>query len=83
MSNFLYGNPLSIIFMLYLLLFHNHHHLIQVPLIHNICWKELSLLVYVWVAFLIVQIIKVSLRTEISCKKIFFPSLSSLCIANQ
>ncbi|KAA8547355.1 hypothetical protein F0562_003781 [Nyssa sinensis] len=30
----------------------------EVPLIYNICWKELSLLVFVWVAFLAVQIIK-------------------------
>jgi hypothetical protein len=76
MYNFLYGSPLSrilwyFLFFLLLLLSYNYHHLIQVPLIRNIYWKELSLLVYVWVAFLIVQIIKVSLRTEISCKKVF------------
>ncbi|RVW22664.1 Sulfite exporter TauE/SafE family protein 3 [Vitis vinifera] len=30
----------------------------HVPIIYNICWKELALLVYVWVAFLAVQIVK-------------------------
>ncbi|MCI00617.1 membrane protein, partial [Trifolium medium] len=30
----------------------------MVPLLDNIYWKELSVLLYVWVAFLIVQIIK-------------------------
>nr|XP_023879384.1 sulfite exporter TauE/SafE family protein 3-like isoform X2 [Quercus suber] len=30
----------------------------EVPLIRNIYWKEVSLLVYVWVAFLIIQIVK-------------------------
>ncbi|KAL9327047.1 hypothetical protein ACSQ67_007692 [Phaseolus vulgaris] len=30
----------------------------KVPLLKNIYWKELLVLVYVWVAFLIVQIIK-------------------------
>ncbi|XVF17880.1 hypothetical protein REPUB_Repub10bG0162800 [Reevesia pubescens] len=30
----------------------------EVPLLQNIHWKELSLLVYVWIGFLIVQIIK-------------------------
>lgn len=30
----------------------------HVPVIYNICWKELALLVYVWVAFLAVQIVK-------------------------
>ncbi|XP_004512029.1 sulfite exporter TauE/SafE family protein 3-like isoform X3 [Cicer arietinum] len=30
----------------------------EVPLLKNIYWKELSLLVYVWVAFLLVQIAK-------------------------
>jgi len=32
---------------------------VQVPLLKNIYWKELLVLAYVWVAFLIVQIIKV------------------------
>jgi len=32
---------------------------VQVPLLDNIHWKELSVLMYVWVAFLIVQILKV------------------------
>ncbi|XP_022775309.1 sulfite exporter TauE/SafE family protein 3-like [Durio zibethinus] len=35
----------------------------EVPLIQNIYWKELSLLVYVWIGFLIVQIIKEYLPT--------------------
>ncbi|AES94934.1 putative transmembrane protein TauE [Medicago truncatula] len=34
-----------------------------VPLLKNIYWKELSLLVYVWVAFLIVQIVKTYTKT--------------------
>ncbi|CAL8172175.1 unnamed protein product [Prunus armeniaca] len=33
---------------------------IQVPISHNVYWKELFMLVYVWVAFLIVQIVKYS-----------------------
>ncbi|KAB2002195.1 hypothetical protein ES319_D11G049300v1 [Gossypium barbadense] len=32
----------------------------DISLIHNIYWKELSLLVYVWIGFLIVQIIKMT-----------------------
>ncbi|CAL5197608.1 unnamed protein product [Lathyrus oleraceus] len=35
----------------------------EVPLLDNIYWKELSVLVYVWVAFLIVQIIKTYSKT--------------------
>ncbi|XVF62018.1 hypothetical protein PTKIN_Ptkin08bG0182900 [Pterospermum kingtungense] len=35
----------------------------DVPLIHNINWKELSLLLYVWFGFFIVQIIKEYLPT--------------------
>ncbi|KAK8566273.1 hypothetical protein V6N12_059803 [Hibiscus sabdariffa] len=35
----------------------------DVPLIQNIYWKELSLLVYVWIGFLVVQIIKEYLQT--------------------
>ncbi|GMI78335.1 hypothetical protein like AT2G25737 [Hibiscus trionum] len=35
----------------------------EVPLLQNIYWKELSLLVYVWIGFLIVQIIKKYLPT--------------------
>ncbi|KAE8655093.1 DECREASED DNA METHYLATION 1 family protein [Hibiscus syriacus] len=35
----------------------------KVPLLQNIYWKELSLLVYVWIGFLIVQIIKEYLST--------------------
>ncbi|PPR98755.1 hypothetical protein GOBAR_AA21908 [Gossypium barbadense] len=35
----------------------------DISLIHNIYWKELSLLVYVWIGFLIVQIIKEYLQT--------------------
>ncbi|KAE8695173.1 DECREASED DNA METHYLATION 1 family protein [Hibiscus syriacus] len=35
----------------------------EVPLLQNINWKELSLLVYVWIGFLIVQIIKEYLST--------------------
>ncbi|CAL8126423.1 unnamed protein product [Prunus armeniaca] len=34
---------------------------VQVPISHNIYWKELSMLVYVSVAFLIVHIVKTSL----------------------
>ncbi|KAK2372865.1 hypothetical protein P8452_46084 [Trifolium repens] len=34
-----------------------------VPFVKNIYWKELSLLVYVWVAFLIVQIVKTYTKT--------------------
>jgi len=37
----------------------NFHVHMQAPLLKNIYWKELSLLVYVWVAFFIVQIVKV------------------------
>ncbi|WJX89840.1 hypothetical protein P8452_71805 [Trifolium repens] len=35
----------------------------EVPLLDNIYWKELSVLLYVWVAFLIVQIIKTYSKT--------------------
>ncbi|KAK8517619.1 hypothetical protein V6N12_016464 [Hibiscus sabdariffa] len=35
----------------------------EVPLLQNIYWKEVSLLVYVWIGFLIVQIIKEYLPT--------------------
>ncbi|XP_062102382.1 sulfite exporter TauE/SafE family protein 3-like isoform X2 [Humulus lupulus] len=35
----------------------------EVPMLQNIYWKELSLLVYVWVAFLIVQIVKTYAET--------------------
>ncbi|XP_061352168.1 sulfite exporter TauE/SafE family protein 3-like [Gastrolobium bilobum] len=35
----------------------------EVPLLKNIYWKELLLLVYVWVAFLVVQIIKTYSKT--------------------
>ncbi|XP_022752128.1 sulfite exporter TauE/SafE family protein 3-like [Durio zibethinus] len=35
----------------------------DVPLLQNIYWKELSLLLYVWIGFLIVQIIKEYLPT--------------------
>ncbi|XVE82639.1 hypothetical protein DITRI_Ditri16bG0022300 [Diplodiscus trichospermus] len=35
----------------------------EVPLLQNIYWKELSLLMYVWIGFLIVQIIKEYLPT--------------------
>ncbi|XP_058766425.1 sulfite exporter TauE/SafE family protein 3-like [Vicia villosa] len=35
----------------------------EVPLLDNIYWKELSVLVYVWVAFLIVQIFKTYSKT--------------------
>ncbi|KAK8587565.1 hypothetical protein V6N13_086545 [Hibiscus sabdariffa] len=35
----------------------------DVPLVQNIYWKELSLLVYVWIGFLVVQIIKEYLQT--------------------
>lgn len=51
------------------LIFYNRHYncslmfsiiSIQVPLLYNIQWKELGLLVFVWVAFLTVQIMKVS-----------------------
>ena len=37
----------------------NFHVHMQAPLLKNIHWKELALLVYVWVAFFIVQIVKV------------------------
>ncbi|XP_027345114.1 sulfite exporter TauE/SafE family protein 3-like isoform X3 [Abrus precatorius] len=36
----------------------------EVPLLKNIYWKELLVLVYVWVAFLVVQIIKVASATS-------------------
>ncbi|XP_039035430.1 sulfite exporter TauE/SafE family protein 3-like [Hibiscus syriacus] len=35
----------------------------EVPLLLNVYWKELSLLIYVWICFLIVQIIKEYLST--------------------
>ncbi|KAE8697294.1 DECREASED DNA METHYLATION 1 family protein [Hibiscus syriacus] len=35
----------------------------DVPLTQNIHWKELSLLIYVWIGFLVVQIIKEYLQT--------------------
>ncbi|KAG8662688.1 sulfite exporter TauE/SafE family protein 3 [Manihot esculenta] len=35
----------------------------EVPLLQNICWKELALLVYVWVGFLVVQIVKSYVKT--------------------
>nr|AFK35007.1 unknown [Medicago truncatula] len=35
----------------------------EVPLLDNIHWKELSVLMYVWVAFLIVQILKTYSKT--------------------
>ncbi|XP_068344924.1 sulfite exporter TauE/SafE family protein 3-like isoform X1 [Pyrus communis] len=35
----------------------------EVPITRNIYWKELSLLMYVWVAFLIVQIVKTYTET--------------------
>ncbi|CAB4269980.1 unnamed protein product [Prunus armeniaca] len=40
----------------------------QVPISHNddnVYWKELWMIVYVWVAFLIVQIVKVKLTTRV------------------
>lgn len=39
---------------------------LQVPLLYNIHWKELGLLVFVWVAFLAVQIAKVTLSFDLS-----------------
>lgn len=44
----------------------------QVPLLKNIYWKELSLLVYIWVGFLLVQIAKV---IKPLCSVWFFDSL--------
>ncbi|XP_021804235.1 sulfite exporter TauE/SafE family protein 3-like, partial [Prunus avium] len=41
----------------------------QVPISHNVYWKELSMLVYVWVAFLIVQIVKTYTET---CSTMFW-----------
>ncbi|WVZ22258.1 hypothetical protein V8G54_000802 [Vigna mungo] len=38
----------------------------KVPLLKNIYWKELLVLVYVWVAFLIVQIIKVPIAVSVT-----------------
>ncbi|KAL6273907.1 hypothetical protein ACE6H2_024599 [Prunus campanulata] len=38
----------------------------QVPISHNVYWKELSMLVYVWVAFLIVQIVKVPIAVSVT-----------------
>ncbi|XWS29307.1 hypothetical protein CRYUN_Cryun24cG0017700 [Craigia yunnanensis] len=38
----------------------------EVPLLQNICWKELSLLVYVWISFLIVQIIKIPIAASVT-----------------
>ncbi|PON67679.1 Transmembrane protein TauE-like [Parasponia andersonii] len=35
----------------------------EIPMLQNIYWKELSLLMYVWVAFLIVQIVKTYAET--------------------
>lgn len=43
----------------YLDLYNMLNSCVQVPLLDNIHWKELSVLMYVWVAFLIVQILKV------------------------
>ncbi|KAL6273905.1 hypothetical protein ACE6H2_024597 [Prunus campanulata] len=37
----------------------------QVPISHNVYWKDLLMLVYVWVAFLIVQIVKVPIAVSI------------------
>ncbi|KAK9948630.1 hypothetical protein M0R45_004197 [Rubus argutus] len=41
----------------------------QVPISRNVYWKELSLLVFVWVAFLIVQIVKTYTET---CSTMFW-----------
>ncbi|KAL3022924.1 hypothetical protein AAZX31_04G040000 [Glycine max] len=38
----------------------------EVPLLKNIYWKELLVLAYVWVAFLIVQIIKVPIAISVT-----------------
>ncbi|XP_057449397.1 sulfite exporter TauE/SafE family protein 3-like [Lotus japonicus] len=38
-------------------------HVEKVPLLKNIYWKELSLLVYIWVGFLLVQIAKTYFKT--------------------
>ncbi|XP_038722658.1 sulfite exporter TauE/SafE family protein 3-like [Tripterygium wilfordii] len=35
----------------------------EVPLLRNIYWKELALLLYVWVGFLIVQLVKTYVKT--------------------
>ncbi|CAN1162027.1 Sulfite exporter TauE/SafE family protein 3 [Linum perenne] len=35
----------------------------EVTIVENVCWKELGLLVFVWVAFLILQIVKNSMGT--------------------
>ncbi|CAL9027047.1 unnamed protein product, partial [Prunus brigantina] len=37
----------------------------QVPISHNVYWKDLLMLVYVWVAFLIVQIVKVPIAVTV------------------
>ncbi|KAF5736043.1 hypothetical protein HS088_TW14G00176 [Tripterygium wilfordii] len=37
--------------------------ILQVPLLRNIYWKELALLLYVWVGFLIVQLVKTYVKT--------------------
>lgn len=42
-------------------------------MLSNIYWKELSTLVYVWVAFLAVQIVKVKVNhSEVSYKQNIF-----------
>ncbi|EXC35515.1 hypothetical protein L484_026823 [Morus notabilis] len=38
----------------------------EVPMLQNIYWKELSMLVYVWVAFLFVQIVKVPIAVSVT-----------------
>ncbi|KAA3474368.1 DNA-directed RNA polymerase isoform 2 [Gossypium australe] len=49
--------------LIFVLIEYDCDHPIQVPLLQNIYWKELSSLVYVWIGFLIVQIIKEYLPT--------------------
>ncbi|GMN29465.1 hypothetical protein TIFTF001_002431 [Ficus carica] len=38
----------------------------KVPILQNIHWKELSMLMYVWVAFLVVQIVKVPIAVSVT-----------------
>ncbi|KAI5320680.1 hypothetical protein L3X38_040388 [Prunus dulcis] len=53
----------------------------KVPISHNIYWKELSLLVYVSVAFLIVHIVKVASAT--STFAMLFSSSMSVDLLNR
>ncbi|KAG6498734.1 hypothetical protein ZIOFF_038456 [Zingiber officinale] len=55
----------------------------EAPLLENVCWKELGLLCFVWVAFLILQILKVnqSVLENSLGPLIIFLSIKSLTVA--